>query len=59
MSDISVREHLTKQGVTDEDAIRAHMGFILDMEKHTGRKLDLTRYAPNPANPNSLPPLMG
>lgn len=49
----SAREMLEKAGVTDERAMRLHLHVM-----HTTLKVqplvDLTRYTPNPSNPNCL-----
>jgi len=55
----SMREHLQQQGVTDETAMRAHMRFVYDMQRHTLSKIDITKYRVNPENPNSLVLFMG
>lgn len=49
----SLRQHLIDQGVTTEDALRAHLAFISKVEKMTGNHLPLNRYKVNPNNPNS------
>lgn len=53
----SLREFLSKQGVTDEMAMRRHIMFVMQM--YSGRKLEMDRYRVNPENPNSFPPMMG
>lgn len=55
----SMREHLARQGVTEEAAMRAHMRFIYDMQRTLLSKPDLTKYRVNPDHPNSLTLYMG
>lgn len=49
----SAREMLETQGVTDERAMRHHMG-IMHSTLLVQPLIDLTRYRVNPSNPNCL-----
>jgi len=49
----SIRDHLAKQGVTCETAMRRHISFILETERVTGHRLRLDRYKVNPDCQNS------
>lgn len=50
----SLRESLTCQGVTNETAMRAHLGYVLELLTRRP-SFDITRYRVNANYPNALP----
>ena len=54
----SLRRSLEDQGVTTEQAMVEHLGFVNDSLKVNPR-LDITRYRVNPNTPNAVSSAMG
>lgn len=55
MRGFSLRRSLEQQGVTDEEALRAHVSFVGKMLS-VNPNLDMSLYRVDPLNPNKMPP---